>query len=219
MNQATKRIVAVFGALLGVAAIDHGFFETLQGNTPTGAPAIIQAIGPSRQWWMYGGEEAFTILPTFLITGIVAITLGIALIAWCIWFVGRRYGAAVLAGLIVGLLVAGGGIGAQVLFAPFLIAGATRIDKPLGWWERILSPRTRRRVAPLWPTTLAISVACFLLALQIAIFGYFPGVDDAGTLLAICWGSLGVALLLILTSFVSGFAADIERRLSRAGKR
>lgn len=54
MNTVTKKIVTVIGIVLGVAGINHGFFETLQGNPPTPG-LLIQAIGPDQRMWFYGG--------------------------------------------------------------------------------------------------------------------------------------------------------------------
>jgi hypothetical protein len=53
-------------------------------------------------------------------------------------------------------------------------------------------------------------VVCFLFALEIAIFGLVPGVDNPDTALTICWSFLFAAWILMLFSFVSGFAFDIQ---------
>lgn len=55
----------------------------------------------------------------------------------------------------------------------------------------------------------------FIIALEISIFGYFPGVDDPEVKLAICWGLLGLAWVLIQASYISGFVHDIEDRETR----
>jgi hypothetical protein len=57
---------------------------------------------------------------------------------------------------------------------------------------------------------LAASVLSFLVALEIAVFGYAPGVSAQIDLQHICWNFLAVALTLYLFSVVSGFAHDIE---------
>ncbi len=90
MNRATRIIVAVIGVLLGIAGMEHGFFEVLQGNTPTDG-LIIQAIGDAHQMWFYGTEEAFTVIPNFLITGIVAMVVGLAIIIWSVGFIQTQY--------------------------------------------------------------------------------------------------------------------------------
>ena len=92
MNRATRNIVSTIGVILGIAGMNHGFFETLQGNTPIDAPAIIQAIGAEMQWWAFWGEEAFTIIPNFLLTGLLAITVSLAIIIWSLFFIDRKYG-------------------------------------------------------------------------------------------------------------------------------
>lgn len=45
-----------------------------------------------------------------------------------------------------------------------------------------------------WPWTLTASLASFCAAIEIAVFGYVPGVSDQLKLLHICWEILGVAL-------------------------
>ena len=56
---------------------------------------------------------------------------------------------------------------------------------------------------------LGTATVLFIVALEIAVFGYVPGVSEQTLILHICWGSLAVALVLYLISIVSGFAHDI----------
>lgn len=53
---------------MGLAGIEHGFFELLQGNV---APndMMIDAIGPGQRFWEYGVERALTIIPNFFFNG------------------------------------------------------------------------------------------------------------------------------------------------------
>ncbi len=68
MNKATRINVATLGTIFGISGINHGFFETLQGNVPT--PGLfIFAIGEAQKMWLHGDEPAFTIIPNFLLTG------------------------------------------------------------------------------------------------------------------------------------------------------
>jgi len=89
MNRATKTIVSTIGVILGIAGIDHGFFELFQGNTPTNG-LIIQAIGDAQQMWIHGTEEAFTIVPNFLATGLLAIAVSIAIMIWSVRFIDTK---------------------------------------------------------------------------------------------------------------------------------
>ena len=57
-----KRIVSTLGVLFGISGMIHGFFETLQGNTPTNG-LIIFAIGEANRMWIHGNKPAFTLIP------------------------------------------------------------------------------------------------------------------------------------------------------------
>jgi len=212
MNRATKTIVSTIGVILGLSGIDHGIFEILQGNLRTNG-LLIQAIGPAQKMWEYGGEEAFTIIPNFLVTGILAVLVGIALIIWSLGYVHKKQGPLVLFLLNVLLLLFGGGIAAPVMI--YLLAGitATRINKPLNWWRKILPETIRPALAGLWHYTLPIAAISFLTGLSIAITGYVPGVDVSNPerILTICWSFVfGGGWGLFLVSIISGFADDIQ---------
>lgn len=212
MNRATKTIVSTIGVILGLSGIDHGIFAILQGNTPTNG-LLIQAIGPAQKMWAYGGEEAFTIIPNFLVTGILAVLVGIALIIWSVGYVHRNRGAFVLFLLNVLLFLFGGGIAAPIVIYPLAGISATRINKPLNWWRKVLPIRGRSFLAKLWPYTLTIGTISFLIGLYIAITGHVPGLSttDPERILAICWTFIfGGGWGLYLLSIVSGFAYDIQ---------
>jgi hypothetical protein len=211
MNRATRMIVATIGVLLGVAGFEHGFFEVLQGNAPTDG-LIIQAIGDAQQMWYYGTEEAFTLVPNFLITGILAMAISLAIIVWSIGFLHTRYGATVFGLLFILLFLFGGGIAAQVVIAPPTWAVATRINKPLTWWRKRLPENVRRRLSRIWPYSLAFGSISFVIGLLIAIFGYVPGMSDPERIINICWAFIfGGGWAVFLFTFVAGFAHDIER--------
>ncbi len=211
MNRTTKIIVATLGVMLGIAGIDHGFFETLQGNTPTNG-LIIQAIGAAQQMWVHGTEEAFTIVPSFLVTGLLAILVSIAIMVWSVRFIQTRHGSAVFILLFVLLFLVGGGIGQIAFFIPTWLF-STRINKPLTWWRKVLPEKTRDVLEKLWKPSLVVCVVAFLFALEIAVFGYVPGLGsgDADLALYICWSSLLGALVLLHFTFVAGFADDIQQ--------
>ena len=208
MNRATRIIVATMGVMLGLAGMNHGVFETLQGDTPTDG-LIIQAIGDAHQMWSYGTEEAFTIIPNYLLTGVLAVFLSIAIIIWSVGFVHKKRGPTIFILLFILLFLVGGGIGQIVFFIPTWLA-STRINKPLTWWRRVLPEKNRQVLAKLWPFSMSAALFCFLFALEIAIFGLVPGVDNPDTALTICWLFLFAAWILMLFSFVSGFAYDIQ---------
>lgn len=218
MNRATRINVTTVGVIFGFSGMTHGFEETLQGNTPTNGMFIF-AIAPGSSWtrWSEGGEGAFTIVPNFLLTGILAMLVGLALIIWSLGFVQRRYGPTIFLLLFVLLFLVGGGIGQVVFFIPAW-AVATRIHKPLDWWRRMLPEGLRGGLAQLWPWLLALASVLILSALPLAIFGYLPGIEDMERVLNITVSMVGASLLCFLLAFVSGFAYDVAYRKHQQGR-
>lgn len=98
---ATRVIATTLGVFFGLfSGVNHGFWEILQGNTPTNGP-FIHAIGEAQRFWPLGTEDAFTLPPTFTLTGIASIIVGVAIIIWSIWFLPRRHGRTVFLGLFI----------------------------------------------------------------------------------------------------------------------
>ena len=211
-NAATRAIACTLGVLVGIGSIEHGVLECLQGVRPTPG-LIVNALGPGYSWtvWKQGGEGAFTLLPNFLLSGIAATLLGVLMTVWALRFLPSRHGP--IAFLFLGLtsFLTGGGV-AQVALLPLTWAVATGIHAPLAFWERLIPQRPRHILCVVWPWTLVASTLLFLLALEIAIFGYVPGVSDPSALLHVCWTCLALALALFLVSVSSGFACDIGVR-------
>lgn len=88
VNRAIQTIVATLGVIFGIGGMGHGFFEVLQGNTVTNG-YVIEAIGEANRMWPHGNEPAFTIIPNFLITGIAAMLVGVAVIIWSAGFMHK----------------------------------------------------------------------------------------------------------------------------------
>ena len=63
----------------------------------------------------------------------------------------------------------------------------------------------------LWRVLLVTISILWLLAVEIAIFGYFPGVEEESTLLAICWGLLLATLLLIVITYIASIIIDVKK--------
>ena len=159
MRKATKTVATWFGIAAGGAGIEHGIFEILQGGTqPEGL--MIASMGPPcvpDEIWN-ACEPAMTIIPNFLVTGILAVIFGLAIIIWSIFFIQHKYGGLGLILLSVALLLFGGG-----LFPPLIgivggIAG-TKINKPLSEKQ---PGNLIRFAASLWPWPLIIFLAWIL---------------------------------------------------------
>ncbi len=208
-NRSIQTIVATIGVIFGISGICHGFFETLQGNTATNG-YIIYAIGETNRMWLHGNEPAFTIIPNFLITGIVAMMVGVAIIIWSVGFMHKKHASVIFLSLFILLFLVGGGIG-QVIFFMIGWAISTRIGRPLNWWRKILPEGMRKFLSKLWRPFLIASSLLILYTLQIAIFGFVPGISDPDSISVVMVSTLGAGLLFLILAFISGCAHDTDK--------
>jgi hypothetical protein len=204
---ATRLIASTIGVIFGFSGINHGVFESLQGNATTNGP-FIYAIGEAQRFWPLGTEDAFTLLPTFRMAGALSILVGLAIIVWSIWFLPTRYGRTVFLGLFIVLFLVGGGIGQVAFFIPAW-AFATRMDKPLTWWKKLLPRAWWPFLSRLWLVLLVLSTVSILIGLEIAIFGYVPwttnpeAVQNAGLIFVLA------SALMNIIAFIAGFGHDL----------
>lgn len=206
---ATRVVASMFGVLVGLAGIIHGCFEILQGNT---APSSLlsEAIGPSQRFWEYGTLHALTIIPNYLVTGILALSIGILVVIWARVYVQTKYGAVVLMMLTIILFLVGGGF-APIFTAILASFTAALIGKPMMWWRKLLPGSVLNFLAKIWSVSLVAFVALFFISVAIAIFGWpLTAFFDADTTLnylnTLSYLMLGLMFLSILT----GFAHDIQ---------
>ncbi len=213
-NRTTWTNTTALAVLLSAAGFEHGLFAALQGNKPTDG-LFIQAIGDSMQFWKYGGEDALTIIPNFLISGICAMLMSLFTIAWSLLYLKRRHGRTVLLLAFFLLTLVGGGI-AVIPFFLVVWAYSTKMDKPLIWWSRRLTGVKRELLSRIWPYALATTVACWCVMIEIAIFGFFPGQTNAETILIINTTFVLLLMVLVNIGFLSAFARDIGSRSADA---
>ena len=210
-NQKTRITASIIGVLLGLGGIiNHGIFEVIQGYTPTDS-FFIEAIGKSNRFWLYGTEGAFTLIPNFLVTGIFTILAGILIILWSVKYIHVNHGTTVFLLLLIFLTLVGGGIGHIVLYLPTW-AYATRINRSLAWWEKILPTQLRKVLSKLWIYSLGITVISWLIVMELGIFGYFPGQTNPEAVLNIVFIFLFSAVISANLTFIFGFAMDLETR-------
>ena len=185
MRKATKAVAMWFGIVAGIAGLEHGYFEILQGSTRP-ASLMFSSWGlpcvPEKIW--HACEPAMSILPNFLITGILAMLLSLAMMAWSAGFIQRKQGGLVLILLSIALLLFGGGFFPPIIGLVGGVAGM-QINKPITGQPGSVT----RFAAKLWPWPLVI----FL----VWVLGQFPvGYLFNDFLTSI----MGFGLLLILTS-------------------
>jgi hypothetical protein len=210
MNRATRVIVATLGTIFGISGMNHGFFEILQGNVPTGG-LFISAIGEAQKMWPHGNELAFTLIPNFLMTGIAAMIVGLAIIIWSLGFVHKKNGPTVFFLLFVLLLLVGGGV-AQILFFPWIWLVSTRINKSLTWWRKILPFKIEKPLGKLWLCFLIISSALLVFVLEIGITGFVPGMSDPDAVVTVMLICLASEVVILPLTFIAGFAHDIAMK-------
>ena len=200
MRKATKTVTKWFGITAGIAGMEHGYFEILRGNTvPEGL--MILSIGPPcipEEVWN-ACEPAMTIIPNFLITGIIALIIGLMILLWSIFFIEHKYGGGILILLSINLLLFGGG-----LFPPLIgfIGGmaGTKIHKPI---TREPHGRILNLMARIWPWPLVI----FL----VWVFGqWLVGSFFNDFLQEIMIYGVLLILVMLLISIFSAYAYDVN---------
>jgi hypothetical protein len=207
---ALRATASVFGVYAGLLGMEHGFFETLQGNVVPNGVKIL-AVGPPGLPFPFGHEPAMTLIPNFLVTGILAMIFGLLITIWAAMFVQKKHGAVVLFLLSIILLLVGGGFGPMTLLITASIA-ASRIDKPLVWWRSHLLANLRRLLAKLWPWSF---FAALLWVPFEFTLGYILGLkNDPRPSLTSLNLLLSYPLLVFFTlTLITGFAHEVHRKL------
>ena len=200
MRKATKTVATWLGVVAGIAGFEHGYFAFIQGNTPIPGlafPSWGPPCVPEEIW--HSCEPAMSIIPNFLITGILAMLFSLALIVWAGWFVQRRHGGWVQMALAVLLLLFGGGFFPPIIAFVGGLAG-TQINRPLSGQPS----RLTRFAARLWPWSLVIFVAWTL--------GQFPvGHFFNDFLTSIMYLSLLVILTSLPLAVYTAYAYDATK--------
>lgn len=102
----TRAAASIIGIFAGLGGASHGPGEMLQGNiAPSG---IIIKAWPGLT--SLAGEPAMTIVPSFLVTGVLTIIFGLLVAIWAAKFVQRKNGGLVLILLSIIMLLVGGGL-------------------------------------------------------------------------------------------------------------
>lgn len=192
-HRATRVVVGALGALVGLAGVEHGIGEVLQGPVRPGG-LLIMSWPDAAALEVLGGEPAMTVIPDLRVTGVLAIVVGLTVALWSVWFPGHRHGGLVLVGLSVLLLLVGGGVVPPVM-GVVLGAVATRMREASSG----VPPALLRAIAPAW--------RWFLAAALLGYLGLMPGM-----LFASWWGWASEALVIGLmvvafTGFVFALVA------------
>jgi hypothetical protein len=189
-HSATRTAVSVLGTLVGLAGVEHGVGEAVQDRGPGGV--LIMSWPDAAALEVLSGEPAMTVIPDLLVTGALAIVVGLLVTVWSIGFAHRRHGGLVLIGLSVVLLLVGGGIAPPVM-GVILGGVATRI----GSTPRRPAGRLARRFGRLWPWFLTGAVLGYLGLMPGMLLFHPLGVANAELVVALAlfaFANLGLAL-------------------------
>lgn len=211
-HSALRITVSTFGVLAGLAGIEHGIGEVLQGSK---APAglTIESWPDAASFRVLDGEPAMTIVPNLLATGILAILVSLVFVVWATRFVEREHGGLILMLLSVVWLLVGGGFGPPLL-GIILGLTATRMNASPARRHAPQPAGTRSFPANLWPWCFGASLAAWLLLFPgVVIMAYLTGADETSTL----FGTFVAVLMLtafgsLLLTIVAGLAHDNERQ-------
>lgn len=211
MRSAIRVTISTFGAFAGIAGIEHGIGEVLQGNhAPSGRQ--IASWPDAELFRILGGEPAMTIIPNLRLTGILAILVSLLFLVWAICFIERRNGGLLLSLLAIVMLLLGGGFGPPLLGFILGLAG-TQLHSRFGWWRSHLSLDTRRLLGNVWPWSFAAGVTLWLLLFPGTILvGALFGINSADPLIPTLLYTLILAAFgLLFLTILTGCARDSEQ--------
>lgn len=194
-----------FLAAMGVAL--HGIGEILQGNVATNSVFIASwSFGPLAEHM--DGDPGMTLIPNFLVTGILSLLISLAMFVWSVRYMERKHGGFVFLLLAVLALLLGGGIGPPTVGILAGIAGLG-IGSSHPRWRKVLGDGGVRFLAALWPWVFAVTLAngLFLFIghlLLVFVFGFTHPEPFVFSFLA--------SIPLMILTMITGVGWDLKHR-------
>jgi hypothetical protein len=213
MNKGTSKLFLTLGILAGIMGIEHGIGEVLEGYRPTDGIFIL-SWPDSVFFEVMAGEPAMTIIPNYLITGLLAIFFsGVFLLVLVKPRLDRK-AVLVLFALLILMLLTGGGFGPPIL-GTIAVLIAFKRNSPLNTWNR-LPTKLHHALSRLWPWSFGLCLLGWLMLFPGApLIAYFTGTDNAllmGIPILIAFAFIPITLLL-------GFSRDILKQKSELLRR
>jgi hypothetical protein len=216
MNKATRIVASTFGVLAGIPGIAYGIFETFHGNVATNG-IVINAMDPSINLWHGGEVPALSIIPNYLVSGIMAIIFSLIVIIWAIAFIQIKKGWLIWFFLSIIQLLVGGGT-AQIMLVPLVCIIASQINSPLTWWHKHLSIKLRSILAKFWFWLLIISSLLYFLHYTIPIVngiaGSFIGMSEPNLGLIVGYSAFIPFVLAVITGFAFDSLGKTDSRFT-----
>jgi hypothetical protein len=207
----TKISVATFASVLGIAGIEHGVGEILQGNAKPDN-FFIQSWPNHKLYEVLAGEPAFTILigiPVY-VTGIIAILVSALIIILALFFLEKKYSIYIFPGLVFFLFLFGGGIAGPVLMGILLSWAIYCINydvhifkKKSSFWKALKS---------MWKIFYPVSIiGWFSLWPGLVLLGAAGIIPDISTIYILS----SISLITLILTFLSALANDNLKNIKK----
>ena len=203
MNKATMRLSLTLGILAGIMGIEHGIGEVLEGYRSTDGVFILS--WPNSAFFeIMAGEPAMTIVPNYLVTGLLAIFFSCAFLVVIVKPGLDSKTITALFALLMLMLLTGGGFGPPILGIIAVLIALKR-NSSLRTWSKLPS-KVHSVLSWLWPWSFALCLIGWLLLFPgAALIALFTGMDSA--LLMII--PILIAFAFIPITLLLGFSRDI----------
>jgi hypothetical protein len=208
MNKATTTLFLTLGVLAGIMGIEHGIGEVLEGYRPTDSLFIL-SWPDSAFFEIMSGEPAMTIIPNYLVTGLLAIFFSCVFLIMFVKPSLDRKAIIVLLALLILMLLVGGGFGPPILGIIAVLIALKR-NSPLKTWSKLPS-KLHRVLSMLWPWSFGLCLIGWLMLFPgAALIVFFTGVDNALLMIV----PILIAFAFIPITLLLGFSRDILKRKS-----
>jgi hypothetical protein len=156
------------------------------------------------------GEPAMTVVPNYLVTGLLAILFSGAFLVVSVKSFVDKKAIAVLFAVLILMLLTGAGFGPPILGAIAVLI-AYKIDSPLKTWSKLPSS-LHRVLGKLWPWSFGLCLIGWLMMFPgAALIAFFTGLDHP--LLMVM--PILMAFVLVPITLLLGFSRDITGREPR----
>lgn len=208
MNRATKTLYLMLGILAGIMGIEHGIGEALEGYRPTESVFIL-SWPDSAFFEIMAGEPAMTVIPNYLVTGLLAIFFSCVFLVVLLTSSLDGKAITILFVLLFLMLLSGGGFGPPILGVISVLIALKR-NSPLNTWSKLPS-KFHSVLSMLWPWSFGLCLIGWLMLFPgAALIAFFTGTDNA--LLMII--SILIAFAFIPITLLMGFSREIMKRKS-----
>ncbi|MBN2093324.1 hypothetical protein JW964_27110 [candidate division KSB1 bacterium] len=209
MNKATKTLYLMLGIFAGIMGIEHGIGEVLQGYRPIDGVFIL-SWPDSPFFEIMSGEPAMTIIPNYLVTGLLAIFFSSVFLGMLVKLNLDGKAITILFVLLILILLTGGGFGPPILG---VIAGliALKRNSPLKTWNK-LPAKYHDVLSKFWRWSFGLCLIGWLMLFPGAsLIVFFTGLESAWLMIV----PILIAFTFIPITLFLGFSYDILKRESK----